>query len=1045
MKPLKLVMQNFGPYAKQSLDFTKLAATDIFLISGRTGCGKTTIFDALTFALYGEGISDDRKPESLRSDFADDRTPTQVDLEFEHQDLIYHVMRQPKQTLAKKRGSGQKVYESTGRLEIFRADTKIAEINKLKDISIKIESVLQLSRKQFVQIVLLPQGDFRRFLMADSKDKEGVLRQIFKTGLYQRWSEVLNNQLKEQKNQQQQWQTAITSELAKVTWNQPPENLTDLNPQQQLKLLKEQQTTAHQTLATLETQQQQLEQQYQQQQTSYHDAQKQNQRWQDLKAQQQRLSDLIGQSEAMKQKQQLIAQLKWAQSQQSDYRHYQELQTAMTTKQEQLQQLTQTITTTEQQQSQLQQEQQQLTAQKPLQDQRLQEQPLLKNQRPAFAQVEQLQTKLTKSQNALTASQQQVDALHQQQQQLQQEQAALTQAVAELPTIVEQLHQVQQDQSQLLNLQQQADKLQTAQQKNQKLTNQITQAQKNLVTAKDQVAALEASYQQLHNQWLESQIANLVAQLEPGTPCPICGSIEHPQPATINTVQAVSNEQVKSAEEKLRTQTAKQSELESALKEKQQQLTQATTQWQQDLTDLKQKLAQHQLITVIPEQLIDIITNLQAALDQQQIQLTRLQTQRTQLTAQNQQLDQIQQQLKTLEPTVEIAVTQLQQQQTEYQKLQVQLADAKQQLPADYPNLQALDKYLQQLQQAIKDYETTVQTNTQKLQQTEQQLAAAKASQDHIQQDYQQTNTQLQQIQAQLTQALQAQLQTSDWQILVQLLEQLPQLPQYEQQLNTYQQELLQVQTKAEELQKIIGDQQPVDLTVAKDQLQRAEQQLQTARQTYNQERDQINLNDAHLQAVEQSLQQIAGQQADINELQLLVETVNGRGEAKLGLERYVLRAQLVEILQVANEHLQQLSSGRYFLTLHKEIGTFQKNTGLEIDVYDDNVGQKRSVHTLSGGESFIAALSLALALGEVIQNESGGIKIDTLFIDEGFGSLDQDSLATALDALQNIESSSRMIGIISHVTLLQERIPYQIKVTTQGQGKSTAQIIVPA
>ncbi|GAF38450.1 exonuclease SbcC [Agrilactobacillus composti DSM 18527 = JCM 14202] len=163
-----------------------------------------------------------------------------------------------------------------------------------------------------------------------------------------------------------------------------------------------------------------------------------------------------------------------------------------------------------------------------------------------------------------------------------------------------------------------------------------------------------------------------------------------------------------------------------------------------------------------------------------------------------------------------------------------------------------------------------------------------------------------------------------------------------------------------------------------------------------------------------------------------------------MSLERYVLREYLLEILNVANAHLNQLSAGRYYLQLHKEVGTYQKNTGLEIDVYDDNVGKARSVHTLSGGESFIAALSLALALGEVIQNKAGGISIDTLFIDEGFGSLDQDALGMAMDALEHIEGDHRMIGIISHVAALKEQIPYQIQVSTAGQGKSHVKLILP-
>lgn len=201
-------------------------------------------------------------------------------------------------------------------------------------------------------------------------------------------------------------------------------------------------------------------------------------------------------------------------------------------------------------------------------------------------------------------------------------------------------------------------------------------------------------------------------------------------------------------------------------------------------------------------------------------------------------------------------------------------------------------------------------------------------------------------------------------------------------------------------------------------------------------------LNGNSLKQINKSYKDIHNQQEKLTQLEQLVSTVTGNNDAKLGLERYVLRAQLAEILNVANEHLKQLSSGRYHLLLHKESGTYQKDTGLEIDVYDDTVGETRSVHTLSGGESFIVALSLALALGEVIQNEAGGISIDTLFVDEGFGSLDQSSLATAMAALENIESSNRTIGIISHVAMLKDSIPCQIQVQAVGQGKSAVKMV---
>lgn len=165
---------------------------------------------------------------------------------------------------------------------------------------------------------------------------------------------------------------------------------------------------------------------------------------------------------------------------------------------------------------------------------------------------------------------------------------------------------------------------------------------------------------------------------------------------------------------------------------------------------------------------------------------------------------------------------------------------------------------------------------------------------------------------------------------------------------------------------------------------------------------------------------------------------MNGDGpNSKLGLERYVLQTYLRQILLVGNHRLQQLTNGRYQFVIDDTPAASKKYSGLEINVYDDHVGEQRSVHTLSGGESFIAALALALALGEVIQRTTGSVDVDALFIDEGFGSLDEDALMTALESLETIEGQHRMIGIISHVSELRAQVPNQLQVVAQGNGES--------
>jgi len=218
--------------------------------------------------------------------------------------------------------------------------------------------------------------------------------------------------------------------------------------------------------------------------------------------------------------------------------------------------------------------------------------------------------------------------------------------------------------------------------------------------------------------------------------------------------------------------------------------------------------------------------------------------------------------------------------------------------------------------------------------------------------------------------------------------------------------------------------------------------QLQTVVEELQQEtvrkQEKVNGNQRLFDELQVIYQQNVEELAQLGQLQQLAETINGENVKKTSLERYVLQQFLTEILEVANERLARLTRGRYQFELADKVGSYRSSTGLEIDIYDDNAGQVRRAHTLSGGESFIAALALAISLADVIQQRAGGIEI---FIDEGFGSLDEESLEMAMEALEMIENEGRMIGIISHVRELRARILQQVFVETNGSGQSRIRI----
>ena len=253
----------------------------------------------------------------------------------------------------------------------------------------------------------------------------------------------------------------------------------------------------------------------------------------------------------------------------------------------------------------------------------------------------------------------------------------------------------------------------------------------------------------------------------------------------------------------------------------------------------------------------------------------------------------------------------------------------------------------------------------------------------------------------------------------------------------SYEEERLIVEDRLTQLESFPLKETLPDLNKLKQELSELKSKITKQQENYYRLYEQERTNQKIIEEFSDIYQASQEQLDELIQLQQLSQTINGENPRKTSLERYVLQVYLQEVLQVANVRLQRLTKNRYQFELAEEIGSYRGKTGLEINVYDDEAGLTRGAHTLSGGESFIAALSLALALAEVIQTQTGGVSIEALFIDEGFGSLDEEALEMAIEALETIESEGRMIGIISHVRELKERIVQQIRIETEGSGQS--------
>ncbi|KRK87481.1 DNA sulfur modification protein DndD [Lentilactobacillus sunkii DSM 19904] len=1035
-------MENFGPYENETIDFTELNRSSVFLISGNTGSGKTTIFDAITFALYGQGITDDRNPALLRSDFADFDSPTKVDLTFEHQGTTYQISREPVQVLNKKRGTGQKEYGATGKLDIFKDGEKIEEITKLVQIGTKIDDILQLNRKQFVQIVLLPQGDFQEFLSASSDQKEKLLRNIFHTSLYRNWGDVLNEELKTKARNSTGWQESIKHSLATITWIDAPEDISDQNTETQLGALNQQQANSKKTLEQLDAKLKQLSKEYKAKNNeliSHQETNKQIDSLEDAKKQQTTLQASKPQFDAL---QKQFDDLSWAKDLKPKHDQFQKGQTDVHQYQDEIETVKSQLSDASSKQKDLEQIHEDLEGQKEQQDKITNEMAVLAKQRDSFKKRDQLKQKVATSTKKVTELTQQVVDNKNQSKKMATEIDALEKELNGQSNLNDDLLSAKQKSHTLSNFEEKITDLTTLREKNKRLESLIVRDKTSLADASATRNKRQEEADNLNNIRIQNEISKLVEQLKPGTPCPVCGGTDHPAPAHLSPEQNVSDADLKAANTRLNEAITAESAYKSQVETSQNQLDEQSKSYHQRVkemvTNVEAELQIQDVSTEIDEvakQLNDIQNETNETINSINDQIDHLKSQKNKKDAANTKLSSLTKQREELQQSLRKFTSDMSSQQGA-------LTELEHNLPSEFNDLKSLDNHLAELKNSNDAYEKNVKQNNDDLGKVKTHIGSLQGRQQSLLVELDKSKQSLSDLQDAITKAVQEKFGQEDWKQFEILLQNLDGIEHIQHQINDYNDSVKQVGYDIDHFKKEIGDKQRVDLEKEKVLVDALAGKVEDSRGAYNRQHEQFTLNQKTLENIEKYYKKVKTQEEEITQLQQLVDAINGKGANKLSLERYVLRAELAEILQVANQHLKKLSSGRYLLKLHRESGSYQKNTGLEIDVFDGDVGEDRNVHTLSGGESFIVALSLALALGEVIQNEAGGISIDTLFVDEGFGTLDQDSLSTAMAALESIESNDRTIGIISHVQMLQQSIPCQLRVKAVGQGKSHTKVL---
>lgn len=1032
MKPLLLKITAFGPYAKQTtLNFKEdLVNQEIFVVTGPTGAGKTTIFDAICYALYGETSGGSRTGKELRSDFAaQSDLKTEVEFTFKVKDKIYKIVRAPQQLQKKKRGEGFR--EVPASVELLEVGSERLPLTKDSEVKEQIQEIIGLKVEQFRKIVMIPQGDFKEFLYANTTNKEEILRKIFGTDFYKSIQEQLTAKSNALKLEVADTQKAILAELKLIKTDE--DHVIDI--EQPLPTLLDVATSVQknwrQSIETLSEMIKILDESIQEHRTNYEAGMRLNEKFSQYEQTMHTLNQLKDYERTIKEREQQTQSIKMAQSIipiENEMLKYEAFKREANSKKHDLEQsLNET-------------EHELILVQKCY--------DAIESLRERLVSLNEQEIELNRFVDGVTKLEDKRQLL----QKLAAEGRLLKEKVEEKKKVLAELKQnVLALDSMMPQLVSSKEQLQTLSFEKEKQQETIEQLQHLIlaVTSRDQtqqlIESLQIDYRDVKKEseikrqayehqaelFINAAAIRLANELQVGQACPVCGSCEHPNPRrsqeTILTKQEL--DEFRANVEALETKARQIEQQITALQMKKLQEDQGIN---QSLKMLKHRLPMDEESEVSRPKLEQVNDQQLITLNELNDSEQALKLEVKRLIEQTQQLTLEKEKISPLEDEILKEDILLQEQRERYKAEERSKQDLESTIPTAYQSMTVLKQMIDEVQEEKIKIEHNITQSEADYQRVINQLTELRAKLFEV-------NEQLVQYEGQfetISQTFKEQIETSftNMDHYEEAKQWINQLTQIEQQVQGYYQELHTATRMLELLKVELEGKERVNVSVVEEML--ADLECRKVELTKEQATLVANLeqNDYLLRSIKKKYETIQQREQEYLVVGELESLANGRSGGKMSFETYVLSSYFDEVLQAANTRLQKMSSRRYYLLRREEVkGGGRK--GLDLDVYDSHTAKNRPVNTLSGGESFKASLALALGLSDTVQQNSGGIQLDTMFIDEGFGTLDSESLDQAIDILMELQDHGRLIGVISHVYELKERIPAKLVVEMDNMG----------
>lgn len=918
MRPLKITMSAFGPYAGEvTLDMQKLGKSGIYLITGDTGAGKTTVFDAISYALYGEASGNYRENTTLRSKYASADTPTFVELEFEYNNEIYKINRNPEYPRPNKRGEG--FTKQSANAELVMPDGSV--ITKIKEVSAKVEEIIGINKNQFSQIAMIAQGDFRKLLNCETNERSKIFRKIFKTEPYHNIEIKLSSLFNELKRNREKEKSGIEQYINQLKCNENDTLSLELERAKSGDVLIEDVIKLAGEIINKDT-------------LEYTKTQK-------------NIESINEEIEKIN------SNIKLYENQEATKKAYAKASAKLEELKTKRNECEKAYKSAEAQRERL--------------DDLTRKINLINSKMPKYDELKSLENSIKertqsfeKSNNLLKLKQQEITLLEKE---IDEKSKALEEVkgadlLAQKLTVKKE--EIKKKAEALKELKTEIDRCKT-EQKN------LKNAQSFAKSALDEYGALENEYNQIYIAFFNEQAGIIADELKDGEPCPVCGSTSHPNLAR-KSENAPSQADVESAQnlvKKAQEKADKARDTASALKSR------------FDEIAANVKSAAKKLFGTDDNVFDDYNSNINALKKEYDDTLALLKTANEKLNLYqklDKEIPKIQEKQKSLSDEISTLNTQKASDEAFISENTKRVTSIKSELDFESADL-AKDK--------LKEY-TNLSNDIKNA------IEKSKNAFDDIKSKYD-----------------------------------------------------TQKGTKAS-LENALKEFKEIDLASLNEKSLKLNEHKKDVDETAKSLYSRIESNKLLVDDISEKRDILKEYDDKYVWLKSLSETANGdiSGKEKITLETFVQMTYFDSIIRKANIRLLTMSDGQYELVRRSDAETLKKNEGLALDVIDHFNGSSRSVSTLSGGESFMASLCLALGLSDEIQSSNGGIKLDTMFVDEGFGSLDGEALDRALSALTSLSQGNRLVGIISHVDALRDRIDNKIVITKDRTIGSNAQII---